>query len=1021
MKPLLLQMQALGPFAKTEIIDFTLLGSNPLFLINGPTGSGKSTILDAICFALYGESTGKERDIEEMISDYADSDLHTEVIFTFLIGNNKYKIKRIPKQEMKKVKGSGTTEKNSEAVLHSINENNKEILLSNKIKDINLKIIEIIGLGVEQFRQVIVLPQGKFRELLTAESKKREEIFSQLFQTHIYKDIENKLKNKASEIKEKVTEESGNISGILKSTEHDSIEKLEAELDSIINTFEVLTVKKNNLFKLSEEANDLYKEGIRIRERFTLLNSKEKEFSILKSQESEISFYKESIKNHERAMKIKNDFDKLKDLNLELESIENKYLNTSKEFEKISLLRNESEKTFNKAKEYSEIIQKSKIEKLKLLEMKSSIESILNLEKYYNDENKKLNEITNSKLLIQNELQNINLNIEDNDKDFLKNQNDILEIESLVYNSKNVKLSIELKSKSLDIQKEIKNLQEKINETSSKVDLIKQEEVENKNILNKIEYQWYLDQATILAKKLEKDMPCSVCGSTIHPSPNLKSNNEDPISDNDLKHAREKYNQIISILFKLESELNSIKNLKTQKEDEFSNIQENNLDILHESLESLNEKNSRLVSKINNLNKLSTNQPILAKRINEYKNDLLTLKQKERNLEIEERNFQNNLLKINTQLEIKNNELIDKNIDIKFIEENLKNLEQKIEKLNIEIINSENNYKQIQENYIRIESLLNSFLLQKNEILEKLKLANLKWINSLKLENFKDILEFEKSIQSEEKINSFKIQINNFQSSLDTINGAILNLTKELNNLEIPDVANLEKNKNDYKLNYEIIDSEWMKISERKNNLSKIKTQYKIIREKFKELENEYAIYGKLSSITSGTNEDSLNLQRFVLSVLLEDVLSQGSLRLQIMSKGRYRLYRKEDKMGHNRASGLDLEVYDEYTGYKRAVSTLSGGESFLAALSLALGLSDVVQSYAGGIKIDTLFIDEGFGSLDQESLELAIRALVDLQNTGRSIGIISHVTELKEQIKLQIDVLSTKIGSTIKMKKSIN
>jgi exonuclease SbcC len=125
--------------------------------------------------------------------------------------------------------------------------------------------------------------------------------------------------------------------------------------------------------------------------------------------------------------------------------------------------------------------------------------------------------------------------------------------------------------------------------------------------------------------------------------------------------------------------------------------------------------------------------------------------------------------------------------------------------------------------------------------------------------------------------------------------------------------------------------------------------------------------------------------------------------------------------MGRNKASGLDLEVYDEYTGYKRAVSTLSGGESFIAALSLALGLSDVVQSYAGGIKIDTLFIDEGFGSLDQESLELAIRALVDLQSTGRSIGIISHVTELKEQIKLQIDVQSTKVGSTIKMKNSLN
>jgi DNA repair protein SbcC/Rad50 len=1014
-------MQALGPFAKTEKIDFTLLGNNPLFLINGPTGSGKSTILDAICFALYGESTGKERNIEEMISDHAENNLHTEVTFTFSIGNKKYKIKRIPKQEKIKVKGTGTTEKNSEAILYAFNENNSETLLSNKIKDVNTKIIEIIGLGVEQFRQVIVLPQGKFRELLTVESTKREEIFSQLFQTHIYKEIQEKLKSKTSEIKVKVNEYLGKKSIVLESMSHSSIEILEEELDSITTTFEEVSSRKNSLFKLSEEANDKYKEGIRLQDRFSLLSSKQNEFSNLKSQETEISNAKIEIQNHERAMKIKNDFDKLNDLNLELNNVEGKYLTTLKDFEKFSLLRNESEITFNKAKENSDIIQKSKIERLKLQEMKITLDSILNLEINYKHENKKLDEITNTKNIIQNEIHNINLKIEDNEQVFLKNQNEILQIEALIYNSKNLKQAIESKNKSLNIQKEIKNLQDKINESSKNIELIKKEEADSKNNLNKIEYQWYLDQASFLAIKLEKDLPCPVCGSKSHPSPNVKSNNEKPISDDDLKFAREKYNQTVGILHKLESELDSYKIFKTQKENDISNIQENNQDFILESIESLMEKSSLLISKIDYLNKLSANQPNLAKQISGFKNDLLTSKQKQEKIELDERNIQNNLLKIKTELEIKNNELIDKNIELTNIEERINNLEIKIEKLNLELINSEKYYKQAQDNYIRIESILKSYSEQKNEIIEKLKLANLKWNNSLKEENFNDKQEYEKSLQSEEKINSNKTKIINFQTSLDTINGSILDLTKELSNIEIPDINILENNKNIYQLNFEKTNTEWISISERKNSLNNAKNQYKTIEEKSKDSEREFAIYGKLSNITSGTNEDSLNLQRFVLSVLLEDVLSQGSLRLQIMSKGRYRLHRKEDKMGRNKASGLDLEVYDEYTGYKRAVSTLSGGESFIAALSLALGLSDVVQSYAGGIKIDTLFIDEGFGSLDQESLELAIRALIDLQSTGRSIGIISHVTELKEQIKLQIDVQSTKVGSTIKMKNSLN
>ncbi|MDH5518888.1 MAG: SMC family ATPase, partial [Gammaproteobacteria bacterium] len=180
-------------------------------------------------------------------------------------------------------------------------------------------------------------------------------------------------------------------------------------------------------------------------------------------------------------------------------------------------------------------------------------------------------------------------------------------------------------------------------------------------------------------------------------------------------------------------------------------------------------------------------------------------------------------------------------------------------------------------------------------------------------------------------------------------------------------------------------------------------------------LDAEYAVYGTLSEVATGQTGNKISLQRFVLGVLLEDVLIQASQRLNKMTNGRYQLVRKEDRAKGNKASGLELEVEDSYTGKTRSVATLSGGESFLAALSLALGLSDVVQAYSGGIKLDTLFIDEGFGSLDQDSLDLAITTLIDLQASGRTIGIISHVTELKEQMALRVDVVSSNVGSSIR------
>jgi exonuclease SbcC len=182
-------------------------------------------------------------------------------------------------------------------------------------------------------------------------------------------------------------------------------------------------------------------------------------------------------------------------------------------------------------------------------------------------------------------------------------------------------------------------------------------------------------------------------------------------------------------------------------------------------------------------------------------------------------------------------------------------------------------------------------------------------------------------------------------------------------------------------------------------------------------LDAEYAIYGTLSDVASGRTGGRVNLQRFVLSVLLDDVLIQASQRLSIMSRGRYQLYRSNGVAGSKKLAGLELEVEDSFTGKNRPVATLSGGESFMAALALALGLSDIVQSYAGGIRLETLFIDEGFGSLDPESLELAIRTLIDLQSTGRTIGIISHVNELKDQMALRIDVNVSKRGSSIQVK----
>jgi exonuclease SbcC len=214
---------------------------------------------------------------------------------------------------------------------------------------------------------------------------------------------------------------------------------------------------------------------------------------------------------------------------------------------------------------------------------------------------------------------------------------------------------------------------------------------------------------------------------------------------------------------------------------------------------------------------------------------------------------------------------------------------------------------------------------------------------------------------------------------------------------------------------HQIALSERAKLVGESERLTKATARLAEVEKEFNELQQSYAVAGKVAEAVSGKNPLGLTLQRFVLTAFLDDTLVAASARLEKMSRGRYRLERRIERMDQRRASGLDLDVMDEYTGLSRSVNTLSGGESFLASLALALGLADVVQSYSGGLRMDALFIDEGFGTLDPEALDEALKVLMDLRESGRLVGIISHEPELKERIDVRLEIVPTRSGSSAK------
>ncbi|MGL5035506.1 MAG: AAA family ATPase, partial [Microcystaceae cyanobacterium] len=305
MKPLTLTLQAFGPFAGTEIIDFQALGNNPLFLINGPTGAGKSSILDGICFALYGESTGKEREAINMRCDYAKPELLTEIILDFRLGEKDYRIRRLPTQEKPKNRGEGTTTHQTEAYLWRLKDSKEEELLAvKKVKEVDAKIQELLGLEADQFRQVMVLPQGKFRELLMANSKDRETIFSQLFQTQIYERIQDYLKEKAKGIIAAKQKQDASIKIFLESANLTEETEISLELDDLTPKLAIAQGEKEATEIAKMEAVKHQESGLNLQKQFDLYQQKEVELTAKQVQALEIEQKQQQLEQAKQADKL---------------------------------------------------------------------------------------------------------------------------------------------------------------------------------------------------------------------------------------------------------------------------------------------------------------------------------------------------------------------------------------------------------------------------------------------------------------------------------------------------------------------------------------------------------------------------------------------------------------------------------------------------------------------------------------------------------------------------------------------
>ena len=896
MKPIKLRLSAFGPYKNLTEIDFTKLGESGIFLITGDTGAGKTTIFDALSYALFGEVSGSNRPVESLRSNYSTEKDKTFVELEFEHKNKVYTVRRNPSYMRKSQRGEGMTKEDANASLVYDDK------VFSKIGDVTKQIESILGINARQFKQIGILAQGEFLNILFANSDQRTDIFRRIFDTYIYQLFSQKLSIKANEYKNKI--------------------------DYLQNAFEINTknIKWRNEIKDIEKINFKALNKLDIDNILKILkveiSERKKEYKIFEDNYSKLE--KEVNSEKEKIEKQENENKKIKEYMFLLEerNILEKEQDLLKENEKIVLNNEEIIKyVIPKKQIYESIKEKYNYNKKEKIQIENRIEKIYEIEKDNRVKEKNLN-IIKDILNKYTELNNVNM-----------------ELKSI----------IEKINKIEDEECKKSNLVKEYNKINKEYEVITHEYIIEED-------RFFKEQAGILAEKLEQGKPCPVCGSIEHP------------------HIAKKNENVLS-----EKELENLKNQKENKEKENTNLkneilaQESKIETL---ISEFSENKEMELSKY----KIKINEEF---NINKEKID----------------NIENEFYKIVRQFNIKEN--------------NIKKFD--YEKIKGEF---ELKSKKDKEDLIKNETLKEQLIKEIKKQEEEKKIAEEAYKDSFKKLGYDTEEIFQKNCLKDSEIEKLKIWIKTYIEKVTINNTKIKEKEKEIKNKKEIDLTEIKENFG--KMQEELKDSKNKQIELKTilNSNMNIEKELKSISVQLLKEIDKYLVVDELNKLSNGKLNGKIRIQfeQYVQATYFDMIIIEANKRFKNMTDNRYLLVRKKESNNLKDKFALELEVYDNYNGKKRDVKSLSGGEAFKASLCLALGLSDVIQNYSGGVVIDTLFIDEGFGTLDVESREQAINTLLQLAGSNKLIGIISHVTELKDRIDKKIIIKQTQEGSSVEI-----
>lgn len=767
MKPVYLKMQAFGPYAQEQIIDFTRLGTHDFFLITGPTGAGKTTILDAMTFALYGTGSGCLRSGKSLRSDYAPADFPTQVEFTFALGRKHYRVTRSPEQLLQKKRGTGTRTLPAQAALWAVGPDGSLKALAVKVDQVTAAVTSLLGFKADQFTQIVILPQGEFRQFLIADSQARKSILETIFRTGFYSRLENILDQQAQKLQAAYKELKQQQEYYFLQLGCEDIQELPERLTALAAAVQKAEQKMAAQEKLQQEAQNKLTAAQNLAAKFAEAETAEKNLAALQKQEPQWQEKQKFLQQIQAALVLQDPFKRASESRRRQNHIQDE--------------QGQLRKSCSQCQKEEERLQQQLTGVLMALTpAASSAPDPAGAAAQLNDTIAALTEEAGQLAGVNGELER-------------------------------------------------------------------------------------------LAASLKEGQPCPVCGSLQHPCPATQT-----------AAAKKKLARVIASKKQTVSQLQK---LQVQMQD--------------------------------------AHAAVLQKK---------------------------------SQLQI------------------------------------------LQENWDR----------QSSEAKTTAASFKAAYQNSI-FTNWQDFLQAFSKIG---ELETRRTALTHWQEQLTSGKSRLKLAQEQILGQAAPDLLPLKNFCTLAQKNYTDSVKEKARLQEKLEQYQKSAKALADLSQQSAQIQKDYETAGALAKAAKGSNSQRLSLSAYVLQTILDDVLQAANLRLDTMTQGRFQLSRSHQLLDARKKSGLDIQVLDANTGVFRPVQTLSGGEIFLASLALALGLTDVVQAYAGGLRLDTILVDEGFGSLDPEALEAALAALIQLQENGRLVGIISHVTELEHCIPYRLEIIPSKNGS---------